>query len=337
MIDEAVQNGSRLREACQLFGLSRRTQERWEKAPNGDMRKGPRTRPANKLTEDERNRVIGIVTSEKYRELPPSQIVPLLADDGKYVASESTFYRVLKEEKMDAHRSRAKPATKSKPNEHEAYAPNEVWSWDITYLKTTVAGMFFYLYLVMDVYSRKIVGFELMNHESSEIAAVMIDRICGEEKIDKEQLLLHSDNGGPMKGATMLATLQRLGVVTSFSRPSVSNDNAFSESLFRTMKYVPWYPSRPFATREEAILWVQGFITWYNTQHLHSGISFVTPESRHLGNDLEILEKRKMVYAQAKNKNPNRWSGETRNWEKIKVVVLNQLKKETGSATKEAA
>ena len=140
-----------------------------------------------------------------------------------------------------------------------------------------------------------------------------------------------------MKGATILATLQRLGVVSSFSRPSVSDDNPFSESLFRTMKYVPWYPSKPFAQREEAIRWVIGFIKWYNTEHLHSGIRFVTPDSRHLGNDFEILEKRIKVYEQAKNLNPNRWSGNIRNWEKINIVVLNPLKKENGAVMKEAA
>ena len=143
------------------------------------------------------------------------------------------------------------------------------------------------------------------------------------EGITEDGLVLHSDNGSPMKGATMLATLQRLGVVPSFSRPSVSNDNSYSESLFGTMKYAPTYPAKPFASLTEAREWVHRFVTWYNEQHRHSAIQFVTPGQRHRGEDAEILTARKAVYEQARQRHPERWSGDTRNWDPVGQVWLN--------------
>ena len=137
------------------------------------------------------------------------------------------------------------------------------------------------------------------------------------------EVVLHSDNGSPMKGATMLATMQKLGVVPSFSRPSVSNDNPFSESLFKTLKYVPSYPSKPFESLEEVRRWVEIFADWYNYSHHHSGLKFVTPAQRHNGGDIAILEYRKSVYEKARKQHPERWSGEIRNWDHETVVMLN--------------
>jgi putative transposase len=167
--------------------------------------------------------------------------------------------------------------------------------------------------MFMDIYSRKIVGHRVYECESMEHSASLVEEVCLKERILKDQLIIHSDNGGAMKGATMLATLQRLGVVPWFSRPRVSDDNPYSESLFKTMKYCPAYPSKPFSSIEEAQSWVNEFVDWYNNEHLHSGIKFVTPSSRHEGRDEEILEKRKQVYEKAKRNNPSRWSRETRN------------------------
>lgn len=161
-----------------------------------------------------------------------------------------------------------------------------------------------------------------------EHSSKLIERICIQENVLKDQLVLHSDNGGAMKGATMLATLQKLGVVPSFSRPRVSDDNPYSESLFKTLKYCPEYPSRPFASLSEASEWVEKFVFWYNNIHLHSGIKFVTPMSRHEGKDKMILKNRKRVYEEAKNKNPNRWSRATRNWDRVEKVLLNYLQEE---------
>jgi transposase InsO family protein len=186
--------------------------------------------------------------------------------------------------------------------------------------------VFFYLYLFIDLFSRKIVGWEVYEEESAEHAATIFRKTYMREGIAGDKLTLHSDNGSPMKGATMRATLQYLGVQTSFSRPSVSNDNAFSEAMFRTLKYHPAYPGKPFDTLEEARQWVKKFQHWYNEEHRHSALNFVTPGQRHRGEDQEILRHRSEIYASAKAKRPERWSGESRNWDRPEGVILNPQK-----------
>lgn len=336
-IDEARVAGANTKVACELLGIDKRTYERWRKAPEGDRRRGPTSEPANKLSESERKEILSIANSSEFMDKSPSQIVPKLADRGKYVASESSFYRILKAEGMNAHRGKSKAPTRKKPEALIATGPNQVYSWDITYLKTNVSGIFLYLYFVMDIYSRKIVGYTVHEEQSTEHAATLMESICRAEGIDKDQLSLHSDNGGPMKGATMLATLQRLGVMPSFSRPSVSNDNPFSEALFKTTKYCPMYPTNPFENISASLSWVKRFVYWYNEEHLHSGIKFVTPGSRHRGEDKATLIKRRAVYQHAKKRMPNRWSGQTRNWDHIGEVSLNPLKEKLGSGTRNAA
>ena len=266
------------------------------------------------------------VNRPEYRDLPPKQIVPKLADDGIYLASESTFYRILREEWQLAHRERSRPATGGRPRERLATGPNQVYSWDITYVLCPIRGRFYYLYLVMDVWSRKIVGAAVHDRESSDFAADLIEEVCILHEIDPRGIVLHSDNGAPMKGSTMLATLQRLGIMASFSRPGVSDDNPFSESLFRTLKYRPEYPSAPFESLEQARAWVALFVRWYNTAHLHSGINFVTPADRHDGREDAIFERRRGVYEAARKRHPERWSGSTRRWESVKEVRLNPAK-----------
>ena len=235
----------------------------------------------------------------------------------------------MREEKLLTHRSKSSPRVNKKPEELVAVGPNQLWSWDITYLKAAIKGTYFYLYLPMDIFSRKIVHWEVHESENAELSSRMIHKACAINNIGPKQIVLHSDNGGPMKGATMLATLQRLGVAPSFSRPSVSNDNPYSESLFKTLKYCPQFPERGFAAIEEARAWVEKFVHWYNHLHLHSGIRFVSPASRHDGVDAAILNRRHEVYLEARLKNQNRWSRQTRNWTRINVVELNP-----GKATK---
>ena len=311
-----------------MLGLTARTIQRWSQQEDGeDRRHGPLTAPANKLTAAERQEVLSIANSLKYRELSPKQIVPRLADEGRYIASESTFYRTLRQEHQLAHRERCRPATHRRPREKVANGPCQVWSWDITYLRSTITGQFFYLYLIMDVWSRKIMAATVFSKECGQNSALLFVEAFHRHKIDPKGLVLHSDNGSPMKGSTMLATLQRLGVVPSFSRPGVSNDNPFSESLFRTLKYRPEYPSRPFVSEFQAQRWVDAFVHWYNTEHQHSEIRFVTPDDRHFGREIAKLNKRKEVYEQARQKNPHRWTGKTRNWEPIEVVRLNPERK----------
>lgn len=237
--------------------------------------------PPHPLTAPERAEVLAVANSPEFGHLPPSQIVPRLADPGRYLAPESTFYRVLRAAGQRAHRRSERPSqTRSKPQAVCATAPNQVYSWDITDLPATIRGQFFYLYLFLDLFSRKIVGWQVYEKESSVLAAGIVRDICQHEGIQRHQLLLHSDNGGPMKGTTMLATLHGLGVRPSFSRPAVSNDNPYSESLFKTLKYRPDYPLRPFADLAAARQWVTDLVAWYNHEHRHSAIRFVTPAQR---------------------------------------------------------
>jgi len=192
------------------------------------------------------------------------------------------------------------------------------------YLRSTIKGSFFYLYMILDVWSRKIVGWEVYPEEDSEYSASLFRRTCKQNSLDPDGLVLHSDNGSPMKGSTMLATLEALGVQASFSRPRVSNDNAFSEAAFRTLKYRPDYPEKPFETIAAAREWVASFVNWYNNHNQHSAIAFVTPEERHSGRDLAILEARRELYAKARAENPLRWSRSERRWERPEKVTLNR-------------
>lgn len=324
LIDEAVAAGARQSKACETLGIDARTVQRWRRQEVGeDRRAGPKIAPANKLTNAERRKVLEVVNSPEYRDLSPKQIVPILADQGMYFASEATIYRILREERQLAHRAASKPPTRRRPEELVATAPNQVWSWDITYLKSSVRGAFFYQYLVLDIFSRKIVTEEVHAEEDSQRAAELIAQACATEGIDPGQLTLHSDNGSPMKGATLLATLQQLGVMPSFSRPRVSNDNPFPESLFRTEKYRPEYPSGPFESLEAARAWSRRFVQWYNHEHRHSGIRFVTPAQRHSGDDVELLARRHAVYMAARETRPERWSSRTRDWSGVEAVRLN--------------
>lgn len=328
LITEARSSGARQSEACKIIGISAKTLQRWLQSDNHqDGRLDVQHEPSNKLTELERQRMLSIANEPEYVDLPPNKIVPTLADKGIYIASEASFYRVLKAKDQLNHRQKSKPTRQvKKPTALVATTANQIYSWDITYLPTQIKGLFFYLYLVMDIYSRKIVGWQVYQEESSALAADLMTDICAREGVERYQVTLHSDNGSPMKGATLLATLQQLGVIPSFSRPSVSNDNPYSESLFRTLKYRPDYPEKPFANVQSARAWVLGFVDWYNNTHLHSSIKFVTPAHRHRGEDVKILAKRETVYRRAKTKNPTRWSGEIRNWKPIKEVYLNPEK-----------
>lgn len=252
-----------------------------------------------------------------------------MADQGEYVASESSFYRILKEEKQQHHRGRSKAPERRVLNTHVATGANQLWCWDITWLPGSAKGFYYYLYLILDVYSRKVVGWEVHEEESSEHASTLVTRTHLREGVGTQALVLHSDNGSPMKGSSLMETLYRLNVVSSYSRPRVSNDNAFAESIFRTCKYRPDYPSKGFVDIQTARDWVLKFVYWYNHRHKHSGLKFVSPVDRHEGRDDEIMQKRHTVYEAAKARNPGRWSAGTRSWKLPESVYLNPEKDQT--------
>jgi len=336
LVTDAVAQGARQHTACEMVGVAARTLQRWQCPETAeDGRRGPHTAPRHTLSQGERDQMVAIAARPEFCNTSPHQIVPRLADRGEYVASESSFYRVLKTEQLLAHRGRATPSHQARPRAYVVTAPRTLFSWDITYVLSQILGQYFYLYLFLDVFSRKIVGAEVHAEESMAHSSRLLETICRAEGIEPHQVSVHADNGGAMKGATMLATMQRLGVMPSFSRPSVSNDNPFSESLFRTLKYCPLYPTKPFASLEAARAWVAIFIQWYNEEQLHSGIRFTTPASRHAGMDTAILAHRAQVYHAAQRTHPLRWSGATRNWTKIARVTLNGVKNGVPSATME--
>jgi putative transposase len=327
LIDEAVAAGARKAKACAVLGLSLRTVQRWTRDGGVSADRRPsaqRPRPPNALSETERAAVRAACHQPEHASLPPSQIVPRLADAGIYLASEATFYRVLRADDAQHHRGRAKaPRAPAAPPSHTATGPNQVWCWDITYLPGPVRGLFFYLYLILDLYSRKIVGWEVHSAENSEHASTLVQRAVLGEGTRSRPLILHADNGSPQKGSTLLATLQHLGITPSYSRPRVSDDNAYAESLFRTLKYRPGYPVNGFADLSAARQWVLQFVRWYNGEHRHSQLRFVTPEQRHSGADVAILAQRQALYEQAKAARPQRWSGATRDWRRPGPVTLN--------------
>lgn len=331
LIEETLQSGARQHKACEEMEISCRTYRRWKNAANllDQRHQAAQNRScSHALTPEERARIIEVCNQPEYQSLPPSQIVPKLADKGVYIASESSFYRVLKAHGQNHRRGRAqRPRSIAKPRACVARAPNQVWTWDITYLPTIIRGQFYRLYMIVDVFSRHIVGWEIHATEAAEQAAALIEKACGKYCIKKDQLILHADNGSPMKGATMLATLQKLGVMPSFNRPAVSNDNPYSESLFRTLKYTPSYPSKPFEDMAHAKQWVHQFVTWYNNEHQYSAIQFVTPSQRHHHQDGEILKRRSQVYQHAKQAMPQRWGKRAiRNWRYVSEVWLNPSK-----------
>lgn len=264
------------------------------------------------------------MTSAPFAGLSPKQLVPQLADEGLYLASESTMYRLQRRHSLRAKkRSIERSHVTRSSTVHRATGPNQVWSWDITWLPTVVRGRYLYLYLVMDVWSRRIVGWTIEEAESAELAAELVKRICRDDNIDARGLVLHSDNGRPMRGNTMIATLQWLGIVPSFSRPHVSDDNPYSEALFRTLKHTPAYPRMPFPDAGAARVWVGRFVGWYNGEHRHSAIRYVTPDQRHAGHEHAVLEKRHRLYERARRSNPERWTRNTRDWRPVGLVILN--------------
>lgn len=331
LINEAVKNGARRCKACSLIGITERTYFRWcsQRANLGildDLRpSSDHSNPPQQLSEEECKRIIEIVNSPKYKDLPVAQIIVKLLDEEKiYIASESTFRRVMKKYGMSKRRGRVAAPGKRRPEPYSATAPNQVWVWDITLMNGPNKGQYFYLYMFLDIFDRFIVGWEIHEEQTAERAAELIAETCiRNNRLTTQPLVLHSDNGSPMKGETMLEMLYKLGIKASRSRPRVSDDNAYAESVFKTLKYRPDYLPKGFKDIQEARKWVKTFVNWYNYQHYHSGIKFLTPAQRRSGESKSILEVRKEIYEAAKQAHPERWKGRnTRDWNISDIVYL---------------
>jgi putative transposase len=334
MIHSAVSNGARKVIACKTLGLSVRTIQRWYHEKSGQLFEDARpsairSTPTNKLSPEETALILKTFSDAEFASYPPGYIVPTLADNGCYIGSESTFYRTLKNAGRLADRSLTKSQhQRKKPNVQLAIKPNEVWTWDVSYLATQTRGQHYYLYMIVDIFSRKIVGADVYEQELGELVADFLQRTIWSEKCINKNTVLHSDNGAPMRSFTMQAKMRDLGVASSYSKPRVSNDNPYSESLFRTTKYHHSWPKDGFKSLAEAREWVTNFVSWYNKIHKHSGIKYVTPEQRHNGLDTQLLLNRKETYLKAQQANPSRWRNNIRNWDYIDEVFLNPESKD---------
>lgn len=330
VVYEAQHEGARLHSACEVVGISLRTLQRWSAGDgltHGDKRPtAEHPMVPHALTAEERAAVLNVANEPRFADMPPARIVPMLADEGIYMASESTVQRILRDAGQNKHRTRSKvPQAGRVVTTHIANGPRQVWCWDMTYLPSKVIGQWFYLYLIVDLYSRMVVGWDVQATDDSQHAVKLLQRVSLSEGVHgmKHKPVLHGDNGSTLKATTVLAMLHWLDVKPSYSRPRVSNDNAFVESLFKTAKYRPEFPTAGFASLEAARKWAGEFVHWYNHVHRHSGIRYVTPAQRHCGEDRDILKRRHQLYLSAREKNPKRWSGDTRDWSYIEVVTLN--------------
>jgi len=314
LVDEAIAKGARQSSACRLLGISGRTVQRWRKSELAqDGRLEAHRRPTNRLSDQERGLVLELLRSPVFEGLSPRQIVPRLADQGVYVASESTMYRLLRSQRR-ALRGGGTPSLTRPGHERIASARNQIWSWDITHLRGPKGGTYFYLYLLMDVFSRRIMSWCIHLEERAEHAARFIRAACQENGVEPAGLVLHSDNGRPMKGSQMLCTLRGLGIIPSFNRPRVSNDNPYAEALFSTLKRHPDYPAAPFSSLDAARSWMARFASSYNGEHLHGSLCFVSPNDRYFGREDSVLIRRCAVYEQARRRSPMRWARGLRRW-----------------------
>lgn len=263
-----------------------------------DQRKGATRNVAHRFSREERQTVLSTVNDPRFADLTPGQIVAILAEEGVYVGSESTIYRIMREEGLLNHRGRSHPQREPRePPRSGGDGHSQVLAWDITLLPGPVKGQFYYLYMVMDVWSRRILGVEVHDRECGELASDFFDRVCRDEGISSgSATILHADNGAPMRSYSLAAKLAELGISLSFSRPRVSNDNAYAESWFRTMKYHLSYPLRRFRDLLSVRAWVDEFVDWYNAEHRHSGIKYVTPNQRHDGEADAICSIRQQTY-----------------------------------------
>ena len=320
-IKEAVSDGSRIKRACDTVCISYKSFLRWSRGKTDDNRKGSQKYIPRKLSEQEREYFYTVANEARFRDMTPSQIVATLLEEGVYLASESTLHRIMRERKANIRRTENRiPRTSETPPGLIATGPNQVWSWDITWLKTDVKGIYMYGYVIIDVFSRKIVGWTIQTTESSEHAKDLFKRAIATEGVSPK--FVHADNGGPMRGVTLRVFLNNLHVELSYNRPRVSNDNPFSESWFGTMKAHVSYP-KLFIGISHAREWFAHFIHCYNTIHKHSGIGYVTPEQRHTGKDKAIFHRRQKTIRAAAMEHPERFVNGPREIKHIPEVYLN--------------
>jgi len=292
--------------ACLALGVARVSAYRfWKRKDNPAPSREP-AKPERALSDDERQQVLDLLNSERFVDMPPAEVYATLLDEGVYVCSIRTMYRILEaNEEVRERRNQAKHAQHEKP-ELLATKPNELWSWDITKLKGPAKWSYFYLYVIMDVFSRYVVGWMVAHRENAELAKRLISETIRKQEADPHLLTIHADRGSSMKSKCVAMLLSDLGVTKTHSRPYTSNDNPFSESQFKTMKYRPGFPKN-FGCIEDAREFCAGFFDWYNQEHHHSGIALLTPEMVHYGLAESVSQARLETLQQAYRQHPERF------------------------------
>jgi putative transposase len=288
---------------------------------------------ARALNGEERDTVLSVMHEDRFVDKPPSEIYATLLDEGIFLCSIRTMYRILKANDQLRERRNVLRHPQYKKPELLATEPNQVWSWDITKLKGPEKWTYYYLYVILDIYSRHAVGWLVATRENAELAKILISETCTRQEIDRAQLSIHSDRGSPMTSKVVAHLMSDLGVTKSLNRPHVSNDNPFSESQFKTLKYQPTFPER-FGSIEDARAFCKRFFNWYNNEHYHSGIALMTPANVHYGEAKECNRKRQLVLRKAFEKNPERFVHGTPKVLKLpKEVWINPPKADDESAT----
>jgi putative transposase len=300
--------------ACRAFGTSPRTWYHRRQAAEGRLRaRRSRAKPAelclpppSKIGEVERHEIRAVLCSARFCDLAPAQVYATLLDEGTYLCSERTMYRILAEADLIGDRRRGHRRSGHSAPQVNATGPNQVWSWDISRLAGPVTRTWFYLYVILDIFSRKIVGWTVDTTESDKVAHHLITSTCERNGIDPGQLTLHSDRGAQMTSTTIAELLEDLAVTRSLSRPRVSNDNPYSEANFKTAKYRPDYPAH-FHSIEAARTWMRDFASWYNHDHYHSGVGYLHPADVHDGTATDIVTARQAVLDTAYQAHPERF------------------------------
>ena len=289
--------------ACEVLGVPRSSFYRSKQPKSAPQ---PRPTPKQALSRAEKRQVRQILNSERFQDCAPRQVYATLLDEGTYVCSWRTMYRVLGEyQEVRERRNQLRHPQYKKP-ELLATAPNQLWSWDITKLKGPVKWTYYYLYTILDVFSRYVPGWLIAEYESSLLAEQLIVESCAKQGIAPGQLTLHSDNGSPMTSRTMAQLLADLGVIKTHSRPHVSDDNPYSEAQFKTMKYRPDFPER-FGSIQGARVWGRVFFHWYHHEHHHSSLGLLTPVVVHYGQAQAVIEQRGKVLQAAYAAHPERF------------------------------
>ena len=290
--------------SCAALGVSRATLYRRQKPSTG--RQQPHPRPARALSDDERQAVLDVLDSPRFADRAPAEVFATLLDEEKYLCSERSMYRLLAERApVRERRNQLRHPEYAKP-QLIATAPNQVWSWDITKLLGPAKWTYYYLYVLLDIFSRYVVGWMLAQRENANLAARLIEETCTKHGVEPQVLTLHSDRGSPMTAKCTAQLLADLGVIQSLSRPRVCDDNPYSEAQFKTLKYHPGFPSR-FDGQEDALAYCRTFLPWYNTEHRHGGIALLTPEDVHFGRAAEVLTRRQSALDDAFRIHPERF------------------------------